>query len=82
MANVINAPPKQHVDSVRDPDVMINLLQQADRTFPDGFVLNEQGNSAGLFEDGMHQIMGICNNDETLCGILHDGDPDLEHDVN
>lgn len=57
---------------------MTSLMTQADRVFPGGVVLNKQGHTAEFLEDGMHQVMGIGNDDDALRVLLRDADPDLE----
>lgn len=81
LADAMEAPPEPQLDSVTDAMVIPDRLQQADRIFLGGFVLKEQGNSAKLFEDGMHQIMVMRNDDEGLRVILHDGNADFEHTI-
>eukprot|EP00241_Pyramimonas_parkeae_P009647 CAMPEP_0114254100 /NCGR_PEP_ID=MMETSP0058-20121206/16784_1 /TAXON_ID=36894 /ORGANISM="Pyramimonas parkeae, CCMP726" /LENGTH=107 /DNA_ID=CAMNT_0001368267 /DNA_START=958 /DNA_END=1278 /DNA_ORIENTATION=- len=62
----------------RDAALTASLLAQADRVLLGEFVLNNAGNTAEHFEDGMHQMMGMGTDDEALRVLLHDGDPDLE----
>lgn len=76
-AAVVNAPQVQQLDVARDATLATSLLTHADRVFPGVFVLNKQFYNAKYFEDGMHQILGMGNDDKRLQVIMHDGDPDL-----
>lgn len=67
------------MDSAGDSVLMTGFLQQADRVFTGCFVMNTHIKNAEFFEEGMHQIMMVGNDDEALRVLLQESDPDLPH---
>lgn len=66
LAHVIIAPPAAPHDPVQDNILLNSMLRRADRVSSGVFVLNKQTNSVEYFEDVMHHVMTICNDDEAF----------------